>query len=270
MKIFLTGHKGFIGSSLLGALDHHDITTYDISDNYVITPESLDLDEYDWVIHLGAYSSTTETNTKKVLDNNLTWSARLFEQCIKSKTNFQWASSASVYGNRKGSFSEDDTPQPNSLYATSKYLLEQYIIKRNPTNIIYQGFRYFNVYGDNEEHKIGQASPQYTFRKQAITNGVIQVFKGSENYKRDFVPVEYVVSVHKRFFDIAKSGIWNVGTGTATSFLDVANEIAYKYNASIQEIDFPQHLKENYQKYTCASTTKLNKELKTREPQKRD
>jgi ADP-L-glycero-D-manno-heptose 6-epimerase len=123
-----------------------------------------------------------------------------------------------------------------------------------------QGFRYFNVYGSGEEHK-DQPSPYTAFEKQAKETGVIKLFKGSENYKRDFVPVETVCAVHKKFLNVEKSGIWNVGTGIATSFEDVAKLVAEKYGATIEYIPMPENLKNQYQAYTCADLTKLKQEI---------
>jgi ADP-L-glycero-D-manno-heptose 6-epimerase len=257
MKILLTGSRGFIGINFANFLKSQDIylQEFDIIDDTKIQPVDLDINFYDWVIHLGAVSSTTETNVKKVLDLNLTWAAELFEQCIKHNVNFQWASSASVYGKRtkdQGPFKLTDTCNPANLYAMSKYLLEQYIIKRNPENIIYQGFRYFNVYGLHEEHKKSQASPYTQFRLQAEKNNQINLFAGSENFYRDFIAVEQLIEYQYKMLNHGKSGIFNVGTGNPKSFLEVAHEIVSKYNASINVIDFPEHLKPHYQEYTCA------------------
>ena len=116
-------------------------------------------------------------------------------------------------------------------------------------------FRYFNVYGPHEDHK-DQPSPHHSFRRQAKETGVIKVFEGSEQYARDFVPVDYVVDVHRRFFDLTVSGVYNVGTGTATSFMDVARQIALETGAEIQEVPMPAQIRKNYQPWTRADMTK--------------
>jgi len=125
--------------------------------------------------------------------------------------------------------------------------------------IVIQGFRYFNVYGPHEDHKGEQASPYHKFTEQAKRSGVIQLFEGSENFKRDFVPVNTVTDVHKLFFNVKESGIWNVGTGVAKSFQEVAEEIAKEYNARIEYIPIPDNIKNQYQTYTCADLTKIKK-----------
>ena len=88
---------------------------------------------------------------------------------------------------------------------------------------------------------------------------MIKVFEGSENYLRDFVPVNFVVGYHKAFLQSNKSGIFNIGTGKVTSFMQVAKEVAKKYDAKIVEIPMPENLKNSYQKYTCADMTKTYK-----------
>ena len=134
-------------------------------------------------------------------------------------------------------------------------------VNEHPVQNVVQGFRYFNVYGPHEEHKGSKASPYQHFKKQAIENGVIKVFKGSENYFRDFVPVETVIDTHIKFFEVKESDIWNVGTGTVKSFKEVAEEIAFIYNVPIEYIDMPDNLKSSYQEYTKADLTKLNRTL---------
>jgi ADP-L-glycero-D-manno-heptose 6-epimerase len=173
----------------------------------------------------------------------------------------QWSSSASVYG-LGTEYTETSPVDPRSPYAWSKYLFEHYV-EQNPTHRRCQGFRYFNVYGDHEAHKGSQASPYHQFSLQAQTTGVIRVFEGSENFLRDFVPVERIIDVQTAFVwrDIKESGIWNIGTGTVKSFQAVAQEIAEQYNARIETVPFPAHLTHSYQKYTCADLTKLHQTL---------
>lgn len=255
MNILITGNRGFIGQNLVSRFRDHNLSFYEWGDPFP------DVHGLDWVIHLGALSSTTETNIQKVMTQNLTFSIELFEACVAAGVNFQWSSSASVYGDST-TFTENEPLLPKNLYARSKYLLEQYILSRQ-VDITYQGFRYFNVYGAYEEHKGAQASPHTQFAKQAKETGVIKLFEGSESFCRDFVPVDYVVDIHKQFLEVQESGVWNVGTGTATSFLTVAQHIADKYGVSIEVVPFPEHLKTHYQSYTCADNTKLLQTLST-------
>jgi ADP-L-glycero-D-manno-heptose 6-epimerase len=137
-------------------------------------------------------------------------------------------------------------------------LFERYV-EQNPTGSIVQGFRYFNVYslnGAGEEHKANQASPFYQFYQQSKT-GEIRVFEDSEDYKRDFVPVEEVIDIHLKFLNVKESGVFNIGSGKPMSFLDIANT----FNVKVVEIPMPEILKSSYQKYTCADMTKTRKTL---------
>jgi ADP-L-glycero-D-manno-heptose 6-epimerase len=126
----------------------------------------------------------------------------------------------------------------------------------------YQGFRYFNVYGNGEDQKGNQSSPIHKFTKQAYQNKEIKVFKNSQRYLRDFVCVDDVCEMHLKFLkrpDLV--GVWNIGTGKPVSFLHVAEIIQKDNNCKITEIDFPEELKNQYQEFTCADLTKLNKDI---------
>lgn len=256
MKILVTGHQGFIGKNMVEMLEkEHQVAGYEFNN------ENLPLVKgFDWVIHLGAISSTTETDVNKVIMHNYEFTKWIYNQCNAYGVNFQYASSASVYGNTEN-FAEDAPPQPSSPYSWSKYLFDRWIEGMRP-KITVQGFRYFNVYGKYEDHKEDQASPVHKFTKQAQENKEIKIFEGSENFKRDFVCVDDVCDVHKQMLDKEDRGIWNVGTGVAVSFADVANIIAKKHNATVTEIPMPDNLKGQYQKYTCADTKKLSNIIK--------
>jgi ADP-L-glycero-D-manno-heptose 6-epimerase len=253
MKILLTGHRGFIGQHLLHALKQrgHSVETYEWADGAV--PGVMDKD---WVIHIGAISSTTERDVNKILDQNYDFSQRLFDECKTFGVNMQYSSSASVYG--LGTNFEETAPvDPRTPYAWSKYLFERYHSRHQGGNIV-QGFRYFNVYGpEGEEHKGDQASPFAKFKKQAESTGQIKVFEGSEKYRRDFVHVSQIIDMHLQFLDVDESGIWNFGTGTTMSFLDVAQS----FNCEVVQIPMPEVVKDSYQCYTCANMTKTKKSL---------
>ena len=241
MKILVTGYKGFIGSNLFKTLNAlgHEVTGYEWGEDF---PGY----DYDTVMHLGAISSTNEKDVDKIFRQNYDFSVWLLETCNRFGINLQYSSSASVYGNSK-TFSEFDQVSPSSPYAWSKYLFERYVSQRNPA-IRVQGFRYFNVYGPGESHK-SQPSPYEAFNRQSE----IKLFKNSENIKRDFVKVEKIVQTHVEFLKVEESGIWNIGSGKAISFLEVAQSL----NKPITYIDIPEDLKNSYQYYTCADLTKL-------------
>jgi ADP-L-glycero-D-manno-heptose 6-epimerase len=123
-----------------------------------------------------------------------------------------------------------------------------------PTSPV-QIFRYFNVYGPHEDHKGDQASPFHKFREQAKI-GTVKIFEGSDGFRRDFIHVDRVIDVHKRFFKVNESGIWNVGTGETLSFEDVAGLASAEFPAKIEIIPIPSNLV-GYQRYTRADMKKL-------------
>ena len=258
MKICVTGSAGFIGQNLVKHLidQKHEVECFEYKPNTFPDP-SL----YDWVIHLGAISSTTERNVDLIMDQNYEYSLKLLQMCDNMGTNFQYASSASVYGNTN-SFVESGPVYPQSPYAWSKYLFDRFIQQAmGEFKILVQGFRYFNVYGAHEEHKGDQASPVTKFTKQAKESGIIKLFENSDQYKRDFVCVDDVCNVHCQMLQQDVSGIFNVGTGVPVSFQQVAESVAKKYKAKIETIPMPTALKGQYQSYTCADLTQLNKNV---------
>ena len=255
MNILVTGHNGFIGKNIVPSLeaDGHTVSLFEWGDEF----PDLYACNIEQVIHLGAISSTTEKNVEKIMTQNYQFSVELLRLCETLGINFQYSSSASVYGLNK-SFTETSPVDPRTPYAWSKYMFERYVQSKT-WDIKVQGFRYFNVHGPHEEHKGTQASPHHQFTKQAKETGIIKVFENSNNYFRDFVPVLNVVNAHKLFLTVDDSGLWNVGTGTATSFQQVANDISNEFEATITYIPMPDNLKHSYQTYTCADTTNFNK-----------
>lgn len=260
MKILITGYRGFIGQNLVLALQNQHELTFVEKDDPI-----PDFRDHNWVIHLGANSSTTESNVESIMQQNYDYSCELLNRALAWGVNFQYASSASVYGGNR-EFSEDSPVNPQSPYAWTKYLFDRHVLNKLKTHnrsneFVIQGFRYFNVYGRYEDHKGGQASPYYQFERQARETGRIKLFYGSHHYMRDFIPVERVVDLHQRFFAVKESGIWNFGTGQVTSFQDIASGIATKYGAELEFIDMPEKMRSQYQTYTCADVTKLKRTL---------
>lgn len=255
MRILVTGHEGFVGKNVASYLQQqgHEVEGWEWQPG--VLPHTED---YDWCIHLGAISSTTYTNVDQILEQNFEFSVRLAQVCENFGTNFQYASSASVYGPTEH-FTENGQLLPQSPYAWSKYLFDRFINQYiSEFEITIQGFRYFNVYGQGEEHKGDQASPYAKFTQQAKDNGVVKLFEGSKDYKRDFVCVDDICKLHEKMFNVDESGIFNVGTGNPVSFDAVGRTIARKYSADVEYIPMPDNLKLQYQKYTCADLTNLN------------
>ena len=267
MNVAITGATGFIGSNLAKMFHRPvicDVVPRDFSN--VLTPQKLltflstDYADFhlDAVYHLGAISSTTETDTAALSDNNITFSCQLLEQCISKNIPFVYASSASVYGLGEFGFEENTRLFPLNYYAVSKVAFDMFVERKildNPDAKII-GLRYFNVYGHNEDHKADMASPVHKFLEQS-RSGKIKVFEGSEKFLRDFVHVSDAAEITKAAADFLP-GIYNVGTGTARSFLDVAEIISSLTGAEIEEIPFPTHLLGKYQDFTCSHNDKIN------------
>ena len=232
-------------------------TTPNPESNYVDW-EVSPITKYDLVIHLGAISSTTEDDVEKVMEQNFDFSVWLLGQCQLHGVKLHYASSASVYG-QNTDFKEDGKMNPQSPYAYSKFMFDRVVMNnldkfRTPV----AGFRYFNVYGLGEEHKGDQMSPVSKFEKQMAEDSEIQLFENSENYKRDFVYVKDICEMHEKLLDSDASGVFNVGTGVAVSFKELADCMVENTGSSIFEIPMPEELKHQYQEYTCADLTKLN------------
>lgn len=251
MHILVTGNRGFIGQNMVKALAfEHKVTGYEWGDAPYF------LDGVDQVVHLGGISSTTCTDEQALKVQNYDFTVNLVEQCVQRNIPIQIASSASVYGTQNSTFKETDPVDPRTPYAKSKAAIEAFCSGLGSSSSV-QLFRYFNVYGPHEDHKGDQASPQHKFAKQAEQTGRICLFEGSQNFRRDFISVEQVVQIHKAFFCVQESGIWNVGNGIAISFYEVALGIC----SNIEWIPMPKNLKFGYQKYTQADLTKLNQTL---------
>ncbi len=304
MFIVVTGAAGFIGSNIVKALsargEHDVLAVDDLKDgdkfvNLVGSDIADYLDQEDFlrelnngafdgvlaaISHQGACSDTTETDGRYMMQNNYRYSRELFEFCVDEQIPFIYASSAAVYG-AGPAFREDPKQEaPLNVYGYSKYLFDQYV-RRNWSERSSQvvGLRYFNVYGQREQHKGRMASVAFHFFNQYRATGKVKLFEGSGGYgngeqRRDFVSVEDAVNVNLYFLDHPRqSGIFNVGTGAAQSFNDVAvatvnacrqhaNEASLtltemQQQGLIEYVSFPPELEGKYQSYTQADITAL-------------
>lgn len=285
--ILVTGGFGFIGSHLIRVLNARGVSDIvvvdDLTDGSKMTnlngctfSQFYEVDDFfryfeEWsdvkfIFHEGAISSTREMNGTLMMKRNYDFSTKLLNKAFEYKIPFQYASSASIYGNVPSNVRIPETAptQPQTPYAFTKNLFDIKVKKLIESDYFsqldfnVQGLRYFNVYGSNEYHKKDQASPITKFTLQARKDGVIKIFEGSENIFRDFVCVDDVIQAKLDLaFNRMKSGIFNIGSGLPVSFQDVANMIAHKESARIEKIPFPQEFKDAYQYWTCADLTKL-------------
>ena len=178
----------------------------------------------------------------------------LFDYAIKYQIPVKFASSASVYGNTNGQIN------PLNYYAITKLQIDYFIQDNLDKFSSIQSFRYFNVYGEGEDHKGDQASPISKFTKQVRETGKLKLFEGSDQFLRDFVCVDDIVSIVLNNED--PSGIYDLGTGKPISFQDVAELVIKKEGGEIELVPFPDHLQGKYQTYTCADN-KFDYEFKT-------
>ena len=211
---------------------------------------------YDWVIHLGAIADMACTDVDAILRQNLEFSQWLFTECNKHGVHLQYASSSSVYGNTKD-FSELAACYPQTPYAWSKYLFDRWVFQQ-PSNIMVQGFRYFNVYGKWMHLRGDRANAIYKWQEQARTERKLTVWENAEHIKRDWTWVGDVCKLHIDFIkSVNGSGIWNVGSGLSHSFLDIAEEIAELEGVPIELIPVPHDEHLRMRNKTQADLTKL-------------
>lgn len=295
MYYIVTGAAGFIGSNLVKALNERGISDIIAVDNLkkadkfknLIDCDIADfLDKEDFLkmlqvgafngrvrvlLHQGACSDTMETDGRYMMENNYRYTLALFEHCQREKLPFLYASSASVYGGSSVFRESRECEAPLNVYAYSKFLFDQIVRRRwQQRSAQVVGLRYFNVYGPREAHKGRMASVAYHFFNQYRAEGKVKLFEGCDGYVnggqlRDFISVDDVVKVNMYFLDNPdKSGIFNLGTGHAQSFNDVAVATINTLrggNATLGElqkegvityIPFPEQLRGKYQSYTQA------------------
>jgi len=257
LNILVTGHKGFIGSNIFNQLSKtHAVEGYEYYEGWPLE----DVAKYDWVVHCGAISSTTEKDVEKVMRQNYDFTVNLLKNCEKASTNIQISSTANLYGNVNGYIPLNESAEvlPVSPYAWSKYLLDRYV-SSNKFNILVQTFRYFNVYGTGEDNKGDQASPVHKFTQQAIWNKEITLFSNSKECKRDFVCVSDIVDVQEQMLSKQVSGVYNIGTCNPQDFEKIALLIKKKYPGTVlRYIQMPESLKGQYQYFTCADNRKIS------------
>ena len=298
MGLIVTGAAGFIGSNLVRALNARGITDIVAVDNlsradkvanladleiadFIDKRDFIDMlrggleGEFDAVLHQGACSDTMEGDGRYMMENNYRYSLDLLDWCQARSIAFIYASSASVYGAGKVFRESREHEAPLNVYGYSKFLFDQ-VVRRRLADRSAQiaGFRYFNVYGPREAHKGRMASVAFHFFNQYLAEGRVKLFEGSGGYGpgeqiRDFVSVDDVVRVNLHFLDRpGASGIFNVGTGRAQSFNDVAcatvnairrargegalTLVELKSAGAIEYVPFPAALIGKYQSFTQA------------------
>jgi ADP-L-glycero-D-manno-heptose 6-epimerase len=287
--IVVTGAGGFIGSALVWALNQRGITDILVVDSLdhpekqanvdalhcerVVDKQTFintldDLSGVEAVFHMGACSSTMETDARYLQENNTDYTERLARWCLAHNARFIYASSAATYGDGEQGYDDDvatlDSLRPLNLYGKSKHDFD-IIARDNGWLDKIAGFKFFNVFGPNEYHKGRMASVVLHALPQAQA-GEVKLFKSyKEGFEdgwqlRDFVYVKDVVAVMLHFFDNPQvNGLFNLGTGEARSFYDLAAAVftALGKEPNISYIEMPEALRDKYQYYTCAEMRRL-------------
>ncbi len=200
-----------------------------------------------------------------MLDNNYSYSKQILHFCLQRKTPLIYASSAAVYGTGDEFIEQISCENPVNVYAYSKLLFDNYV-RRALSSAAAQivGLRYFNAYGPGEAHKGHMASVAYQMNNQLTEGSGVKLFEGSGGYaageqQRDFIHIDDVVAINLWFMQRRQhSGVYNVGTGKARSFNDVAKAIIeWHGRGEIRYIDFPDNLAGSYQNFTKANLSRL-------------
>jgi len=290
--IVVTGAAGFIGSVLANYLNINNLDNIIIVDdftkleklpNYNTLPyDRIERDQFiDWldkhhndidtVIHLGARTDTTEFDYSVFEKLNLNYSKNIWNICTNYGIDLYYASSAATYGDGALGYNDDleiiDKLQPLNPYGLSKNEFDKWAIKQINKPKHWAGFKFFNVYGPNEYHKKRMASVVFHGYNQIKDEGKIKLFKSHRpdykdgEQKRDFVYVKDVIKVLFWFLEHRpENSIYNLGTGTARSFIDLAKSIfsAMNIKENIEFIDMPKDIRDKYQYFTEANMTKLH------------
>ena len=291
--VIVTGAAGFIGSCLLARLNAKGITEIIIVDHldngfkkenlrhkkfsqYHDKKDFLNLvakgkvsPAVDTVIHMGACSSTTLQDRNYFLSNNYKYSCRLADWCFKNSVRFIYASSAATYGDGKNGYRDDIKTiracLPLNYYGESKQKFDEWILDNQFLERCV-GLKFFNVFGPNEYHKGEMQSVIAKAYPNVAKEGKMRLFKSyRKDYahgeqKRDFIYVKDAIDVVMYFFEHADiNGIYNVGTGKARSWNDVARALfdAVGKSSHIEYIDMPEYMRPRYQYFTQADMTKL-------------
>lgn len=290
--IIVTGAAGFIGSCLVSKLNQEGFTDLILVDDFSDSQKMKNLegkkysqkihrDEFiqwlrenqrlvQFVFHLGARTDTTEFN-KEIFDTlNLNYSKNLWKVCVEFGLPLVYASSAATYG--MGEFGYDDNEEaieklkPLNPYGDSKNDFDKWALKQEKKPYFWVGLKFFNVYGPNEYHKDRMASVILHAFNQIQEKGVVKLFRShNPNYKdgeqlRDFVYVKDVVEVCYFLLHHRKdSGIYNLGSGKARTFLDLVKNTFSALNKApnIEFIDTPIDIRDKYQYFTEANMKKL-------------
>ena len=291
--IIITGAAGFIGSALVRKFNDEGVENLMLVDEFSSPAKNRNLtnksysskvarDEFfdwlrknhqhvDFVFHLGARTDTAEKDCAIFERLNVSYSKRLWQACADFQVPLIYASSAATYGNGQHGFDDSHETiqvlQPLNPYGQSKHDFDLWVLQQREKPPFWAGIKLFNVYGPNEYHKGFMASTVYHFFHQVQKKGKISLFRSHHplfangEQCRDFIYVKDVVEVLWRMYkQKARSGIYNLGTGRARSFNELAAAVsdAAGVHPGVDFIDTPESIRANYQYYTQAKMDKLH------------
>jgi len=288
-KIIVTGGAGFIGSAVvwrLNELGYEDILIADrlddtdkwknlvplrfadYIDGYDLLETLDDLKDVKTVFHLGACSSTTETDADHMIRNNYQYTQDLADWSVRNEIRFIYASSAATYGDGSAGMNDGTESlnrlRPLNVYGYSKHMFDQYAARAGMFDRIV-GLKYFNVFGPNEDHKGDMRSLVSKAFGQISSTGKLQLFKsGNPDYAdgefgRDFVYVKDAVDMTLHFIESRASGLFNVGSGRMNTWNALADAIfkALDLPKNVEFVEMPEHLRDRYQYHTKADLTRI-------------
>ena len=290
--IVVTGAAGFIGSCLVSKLNHENFKDIIVVDDFSRADKNANLegktytakvhrdDFFDWlkeneeevqfIFHIGARTDTSEFDVDLFDKLNLNYTKQMWNACVKYGIPLLYASSAATYGLGEQGY-EDSHELVNQLkplnpYGDSKNDFDKWALEQENQPYFWAGMKFFNVYGPNEYHKSRMASVVYHTFKQVGKTGAMKLFRShNPNFKdgmqlRDFVYVKDVVEVLYFFLHHRKdAGLYNLGTGKARAFLDLAKATfkGMDVKEAISFVDTPEDIRDKYQYFTEANMSKL-------------
>ena len=290
--IVITGAAGFIGSCLLSKLNNKGVRDIILVDDFTNGSKNMNILKkaysdrvdrmmfFDWleehhadvefIFHIGARTDTAEFDMKVFDLLNLNYSKQMWNACTKFSISLVYASSAATYGMGELGYKDDHSLikdlKPLNPYGVSKNEFDKWVLAQTDAPPFWAGLKFFNVYGPNEYHKDRMASVIFHTYKQVHEMGCMKLFRSHNpqfedgKQMRDFIYVKDITRICLFLFGHRKdSGIYNVGTGEARTFLDLARLTFQSLHVKedIQFIDTPEDIREKYQYYTCADISKL-------------
>jgi ADP-L-glycero-D-manno-heptose 6-epimerase len=290
--IVITGSAGFIGSCIVSKFNSEGVNNLILVDDFSVADKQANytlktfyqkierkhfIDWFDnnynivsHVIHIGARTDTTEKDVHILNELNLDYTKAIWRICAKNNISLIYASSAATYGLGEHGYEDDETKipllKPLNLYGESKNDFDKWALQQKQTPPNWYGLKFFNVYGPNEYHKGRMASVIFHSFLQINETGKVKLFRShNSNYTdggqlRDFVYVKDVVNVIWFLYSSkVKNGIYNLGSGKARTFLDLANATfkALNIEPNIEFIDTPIDIRDKYQYFTEANMNKL-------------